>query len=203
VSSFDSSFSAPPFLSLSHRFQFLLSTNARQKRRHSLRLTQFIETSRCRTHVRSTLRTSGAALVLVPSSSALAAVAPGAVASDDGESDNQNSVVLLGLAAAVASEGLSAVPWARSAFDDTKASAALHLAAGGWESKAAVEKAKYLSLGAAGAFVFVFGVFRGPGTETNPAKERETRRRKEAEKEREKGRKNCFRFFGLPNPKKS
>ena len=107
--------------------------------------------------MRSALRASGAALVLVPSSSALAAVAAEvAVGSDDADADNnhnQNSVVLLGLAAAIAAEGLSPVPWPRSAFDDTRASAALQLAAGGWESKAAVEKAKYLSLGAAGAFV--------------------------------------------------
>ena len=121
--------------------------------------------------MRSALRASGAALVLIPSSSALASVstaaaaAAAAVASDggggnngdgdggdgDGDGDNNSHVVLLGLAAAIAAEELSPVPWARSAFDDTRASAALLLAAGGWESRSAVAKAKYLSLGAAGA----------------------------------------------------
>ena len=112
--------------------------------------------------MRSALRASGASLVLVPSSSAVAAVAAAAAAAvenDDGDNRNQHqnsSVVLLGLAAAVASEGLSALPWPRAAFDDTTAAAALQLAAGGWESRAAVEKAKYLSLGAAGASFFFF-----------------------------------------------
>jgi len=117
--------------------------------------------------VRSALRASGASVVLVPASSALAvaaAVAAAAVESgggDGGNNQNQNqnqnsssSVILLGLAAAVEAEGLSALPWPRSAFDDTKASTALQLCAGGWESARAVERAKYLSLGAAGELLF-------------------------------------------------
>ena len=132
--------------------------------------------------MRSALRASGAALVLIPSSSALASVstaaaaAAAAVASDggggnngdgdggdgDGDGDNNSHVVLLGLAAAIAAEELSPVPWARSAFDDTRASAALLLAAGGWESRSAVAKATYLSPGAAGALVYVFEVVQEP-----------------------------------------
>lgn len=123
--------------------------------------------------MRSALRASGASTVLIPSSAVAAVAAASAVAlavavesdddvdvDDDGsarankDGRSGSSVLLLGLAAAVADEGLSALPWPRSAFDDTRAAAALEPAAGGWESKAAVEKAKYLSLGAAGAFYF-------------------------------------------------
>ena len=110
--------------------------------------------------MRSALRASGAAAVLVPTSSAVTTTAVASAAAAVEKSDaaaaaeannNKNSsVILLGLAAAVAAEGLTPLPYARSAFDDTRAAAALQLAAGGWESKAAVEKAKYLSLGAAG-----------------------------------------------------
>lgn len=117
--------------------------------------------------MRSALRASGASAVLIPSS-VLAAVATAAAVESDVDDDddgggggdvrtnnnrrNKNSsVLLLGLAAAVADEGLSALPWPRSAFDDARASAALQLAAGGWESRAAAEKAKYLALGAAGS----------------------------------------------------
>lgn len=173
---------------------------------NSLRLTQFIETSRCRTHVRSALRASGAALVLVPSSSALAAVtaaAAAAVGSDDADAahdadddnnhNNQNSsVVLIGLAAAIAAEGLSPVPWPRSAFDDTRASSALQLAAGGWESKAAVEKAKYLSLGAAGAFLFFAFVFGGALSGTKHAHKGSERGENEAGQRLRKERKKSF-----------
>ena len=192
-----------PLSLLSHRFPSFPLFNKRSNKNtpNSLRLTQFIETSRCRTHVRSALRASGAALVLVPSSSASVAAAVGS--DEDGQGGDRNSsVVLVGLAAAVASEGLSAVPWARSAFDDTKAAAALQLAAGGWESRAAVEKAKYLSLGAAGALarVSLFEIFRGPSTRTDPANEAGNEARKKRRKESERERERKKEFFSFLRP---
>ena len=177
--------------------------------------------------MRSALRASGASVVLVPASSALAVAAAAAAAAveesggGDGDNNNQNktktsSVILLGLAAAVAAEGLSAVPWPRSAFDDTKASAALQPCAGGWESARAVEKAKYLSLGAAGELFFPFlslfhpFLFSEINDNKTPTKERknEAGREDEAEKEGEKKTKEFFQsfffsfFFKRKNPQR-